>query len=440
MGQRGGGVGFDLYFAKDMFKKTVLENGLRILTAPMQGTNTVTVLVLCGTGSDYESSEIGGISHFLEHMFFKGTKNRPTPDVIKHELDGMGSISNAFTSHEITGYHIKAAKTYLDQSLDLLSDIYNNSLLDGSEIERERQVIVEELHKDRDTPTLYIWWVWESLLYRNQPAGRDVIGEEKIIRSIKREDFVNYFNHQYVASNTAVVVAGNFDENKTIKNIQSIFGGVRHSLPERQKPQVKEIQDSPALHIEYKDTDQTHIALGFRGFNAHHSRRYAVEVLATLLGGSWSSRMWDRIRDKLGLAYTVLSVHESYSNRGYLITYAGVDHGNVEKTIKVALEEYKKISQELVLDIELKRVKDYIKGTTLIGLEASNAVASFIGTEEMVTGKPVTVDEIFAKIDSVTSSDVAGVARELIVPDRLNCAMIGPFKKKMVFEKLLSTF
>lgn len=423
-----------------MFKKTTLESGMRVITAPMQGTNTVTVLVLCGTGSDYESREINGISHFLEHMFFKGTKNRPTSDLIKHELDGMGSLSNAFTSHEITGYHIKAARTYLDQSLDLLADIYKNSLLTNEEIERERQVIIEEMHKDRDTPTLYIGWVWERLLYGDQPAGWDVIGEEKVLRALKREDFVNYFTHQYVAANTAVVVAGNFVEEEVIARAQHLFGDIRHDPPIRKKPRVVEEQDAPRMEIEYKETDQTHLAIGFRGFDASDERRYIAEVLATLLGGSWSSRMWDRIRDKLGLAYTVWSAHESYSNRGYLMTYAGVDHGNVEKTIRCALEEYKKIAETSLPAEELKRVKDYIRGTTLIGLEQSNAVASFVGTEEMITGKPLTVDEVFAKIDVVTADDLREVAQEIMKPERLNLAMIGPFKEKEKFEKLLAEF
>lgn len=420
-----------------MFKKIALDNGLRIITAPMQGTNTVTVLVLCGTGSDYEAKEIGGISHFLEHMFFKGTKNRPSPDLIKHELDSMGSLSNAFTSHEITGYHIKAAKTYLDQSLDLLADIYKNPLLDHEEIERERQVIVEEMHKDRDTPTLYIWWIWERLLYGDQPAGWDVIGEEKIIRALTREDFANYFTHQYVAANTAVVVAGNFDEQKTVAHIKRLFGDVRDGLPIRQKPAVREVQEAPRAQVEYKETDQTHIAIGFRGLDADDKDRYIVEVLATLLGGSWSSRMWDRIRDKLGLAYTVWGAHESYSNRGYLITYAGVDHANVEKTVKVALEEYKKVCDAPIHAEELQRVKDYIRGTTLIGLEQSNAVASFVGTEEMITGKPLTVEEVFAKVDAITSGDVCRVAKAIIRPERLNLALIGPFREKDKFEDLL---
>ncbi|MEK7541502.1 MAG: pitrilysin family protein [Patescibacteria group bacterium] len=421
-----------------MFKKTILENGLRIITAPMQGTNTVTVLVLCGTGSDYEAREIGGISHFLEHLFFKGTEKRPTPEAIKHELDGMGSISNAFTSHELTGYHVKAAKTYLNQSLDLLADIYKNPLLPEEEIERERQVIVEEMHKDRDTPTLYIWWVWEHLLYGDQPAGWDVIGEEKTIRALPRSAFADYFTHQYVAGNTAVVVAGNFDEAATTVQIQSLFSGIREAVPARVKPPVVEQQAAPALHLEYKETDQTHIALGFRGFAADHPRRYTAEVLAAILGGSWSARMWDRIREKLGLAYTVFTTYESYSNRGFLTTYAGVDHRNIEATVRAALEEYRRVLTEPVPAAELKRVKDYIRGTTLIGLEQSNAVASFIGGEEMLTGKPLTPDEIFAMIEVVTADDIRATASELIRPERLNLAMIGPVKDKDPFERLLA--
>ncbi len=423
-----------------MFKKTTLKNGLRIITIPMQGTNTVTVLVLCGTGSDYESKDINGISHFLEHMFFKGTKNRPSPDDIKHELDGMGSVSNAFTSHEITGYYIKAAKTYLDQSLDLLSDIYKNSLLPEGEIDRERQVVIEEMHKDWDTPTLYIWWVWENLLYGDQPAGWDVIGEEKTIRGLPRQSFVDYFNHQYVSGNTAVVVAGNFDEAKTIDKITQIFSGVRETPPVRTKPAVQEGQTKPAIKIVYKETDQTHLTIGFRGYDANHPQRHVAEILGTILGGSWSSRMWDRIREKMGLAYTVMSSHESYSNRGFLVTYAGVDHKNVEQTVKVALEEYKKIATETVTEIELKRVKDYVRGTTLIGLESSSAMASFVGGEEMITGKPLTIDELFAKIDSITVQDLQTVAQDLIKPEKLNLALIGPFREEAALAKILESF
>lgn len=423
-----------------MFKKIVLDNGLRIITAPMQGTNTITVLVLCGTGSDYESKEISGISHFLEHMFFKGTERRPAPDILAQELDQMGSVHNAFTSHELTGYFIKAGKNYIGDSLDILADIYRNSSLKEEEIEREKQVIVEEMHRDRDTPTTYIWWVWERLLYGDQPAGWDVIGGEEIIRKLKREDFANYFYHQYVAVNTAVVVAGNFDELSVAETVRKLFGDIRHAPPIRKKPAVTDEQFSPAVQIEFKETDQTHLILGFRGFEANHPRRYAAELLGVLLGGGMSSRMFDRIREKLGLAYTVWSAHESYSNRGFLVTYAGVAHHNVEKTVRAALDEYRKIAEKPIETKELQRVKDYIRGTTAISLEQSNAVANFVGTEEMVTGKPMTVDEVFAKIDAVTPEDMQLVAKEIIRPEQLNLAMIGPFKEKEQFEKILKEF
>src|SRR3989338_1310666 len=423
-----------------MFKKITLQNGLRIITVPMQGTNTVTTFVLCGTGSDFESREISGISHFLEHMFFKGTQKRPLPTDITHELDGMGSISNAFTSHELTGYFIKAGKAYIDQSFDILSDIYKNSLLKEEEIEREKQVVVEEMHKDRDNPMLYIWWIWERLLYGDQPAGWDVIGTEEVIRKLKRDDFVNYFFHQYVASNTAIVVAGNFEENAMQKRIEEIFGDIRHDPPVRKKAEFHEEQKAPAIDIHYKDTDQTHIALGFRGYDANHPNRYAADVLAAILGAGMSSRMFTEIRERLGLAYAVSSAHESYSNRGYLTTYGGVAHDNVEKTIRAILGEYKRLCQKNVTDRELKKVKDYIRGTTLIALESSNAVASFVGGEEMLTGNPLTVDEVFAKIEAVTPDQICTVAKDMMRPERLNLAMIGPGKDSTPFIKLLQKF
>lgn len=423
-----------------MFKKVVLDNGLRVITAPMKGTNTVTVLVLCGTGSDYESKEINGISHFLEHMFFKGTKKRPEAEIISQELDGMGSVYNAFTSHELTGYFIKAGKDYLGQSLDILADVYKNSLLEKEEINREKQVIIEELHKDLDTPTIYIWWVWERLLYGDQPAGWDVIGEEKIIRGLGRDDFVNYFYHQYVASNTAVVIAGSFEDGSTVSSVKSLFGDIRHDPPLRSKPAVREEQSNPQISLYYKETDQTHFVIGFRSYAANHPQRYAAEVLATVLGGGMSSRMFIQIREKLGFAYTVWTAHEEYSNRGFLTTYAGVSHANSEKTIRAVLQEYRKILEKPVSSAELKKVKDYIRGTTLIGLEQSNAVASFVGTEEMITGKPVTVDEVFAKIESITAEDIATVAKEIMKPERLNLAMIGPHKDEEKFESLLKEF
>lgn len=408
-----------------MFNKLTLENGLRVLAAPMRGTNTVTVFVMCGTGSDNEPREVGGISHFLEHMFFKGTEKRPNHLAISQELDAMGSISNAFTTHETTGYFIKAGAPYLDRCLDLLADIYKHSLLPEAEIEKEKQVVIEEMHMRRDEPTSYIWQLWEALLWGDQPAGREVIGTEEVIRRLGRKDFLDYFIRQYVAENTAVVIAGNFEEAGGIARVQELFGNIRTGAP-RAKPAVAEPQAAPELRSERRAIDQTHLLVGFRGYDAFHPKRYAADVLGTILGGGWSSRMFVRIREELGLAYTVFASSENYSNRGFFATYAGVTHDRISATIQAILDEYRRIRSEPVSAEELSRTKDYIKGRMLMELETSNAVASHVGGEEMLTGKPLTADEIFARIDAVTAADCTAVAEELFRPERLNAAILGP--------------
>lgn len=420
-----------------MFKKHTLPNGLRVLTAPMKGTNTVTVLVMCATGSDNEAQKERGISHFLEHMFFKGTKNRPNSQIIKRELDSMGSISNAFTSHEYTGYYIKAGHVYLDQALELLSDIYKNSRLEPKEIDRERQVIIEEMHMRLDDPGGYVGQVFEELLYGGeQNAGWDVIGTEAHIRNFTPKQFREYFWHQYTSHNTIVIVAGNFDEAKTFLKIRKHFSKIRSGSP-KPKAGFSEAQSKPVLKLYWKETDQSHLVLGFRGLHARHKDRYAAEMLATILGGSWSSRMWDTVRDRLGLAYTVQTSNDSYSNRGSFTTYAGVAHENLEKAIKAIMAEYAKIAEKGVLPKELKLARDYVKGRTLLALESSNAVANFVGLEEVVTGKPMTVAEVFRKIDALTPKDIHAAAKKIIKPQTLNLAVIGPHKDGVKFEKLL---
>lgn len=422
-----------------MFKKITLENGLRVLTAPMQGTNTVTILILCGTGSDYEVKRENGISHFLEHMFFKGTERRPTPSGLKEELDAMGGISNAFTSHETTGYYIKAGTPYLERGLDILSDIYKHSLLAEPEIEKEKQVVVEEMHRNRDDPASDIWRHWERLLYGDQPAGWDVAGDEETVRQFRRDDLHAYFTHQYVAGNTAVVVTGNIDETEVLARVREHFADIRHSPP-RTRPAVTGIQTTPQLHPESRKTDQTHVIVGFRGYDAFHPKRYAADLLATVLGGGWSSRMFRRIREELGLAYAVFTDSENFSNRGYLVTYAGVAHENADRAAEEILGEYRRIRDEGVREDELARTKDFIRGRILMALETSNAVASFVGGEEMLTGTPLTAEEVLAKLDAVGAGDIAAVARDRFKPETLNMVVLGPQPDSVKIEAILSRF
>src|SRR3989344_9461531 len=246
-----------------MFNKTIFPNGLRVLTAPMSGTNTVTILISVGTGSNYESKQNNGISHFLEHMFFKGTSRRPSKMEIAAELDGLGAVYNAFTSSEETGYFAKVGYQYFDRAFDVVTDIFLNSTLPAEEIERERGVIIEEMHMRHDDPQSRVGFLWEKLLYGDQPAGWETLGEEPIIRALKRDDFIEYFHSQYVAENTAVLIAGNIkDEQAVVEKIKSTFGSLRDGTS-RKSPEVSESQIHPELIHEDKKTDQTNLIIGF---------------------------------------------------------------------------------------------------------------------------------------------------------------------------------
>lgn len=419
-----------------MFRKILLPNRLRVIMAPMKGTNTVTLLVMCSTGSDHEPRGKNGISHFLEHMFFKGTKKRPTPQRIMQEADTMGSITNAFTSHEYTGYFVKAGKTYLDQSLDLIADIYQNSLFPEREITREKQVVIEEMQNLRDTPSSQIWRFWEKLLYGDQPAGWEVGGDDTDIGNFTRKDLLRYFNSQYTSQNTIVALAGNFDEPRALARIERFFGGVRSGAP-RPKAKFSEAEGKKKVFVQEKKTDQSHVILGYKSFPKLHPDRYTLDLLETIVGGSDSSRMFDVVREQNGLAYTIFTYSQAYSNRGYFATYAGVSHRNIEKAVRVMKKVYASVLKKPVAKKELDRAKDHFKGTTLIQLESSNAMASFLGEEEAEGGKPMTPDELFARIDAVSAEDIARVAGKILRPGGLRMAVIGPYHSEKKFIQLI---
>jgi predicted Zn-dependent peptidase len=392
----------------------------------MSGTNTVTILITVGTGSNHEEKKNNGISHFLEHMFFKGTVKRPSKVEISTELDGLGAVYNAFTSSEYTGYFAKVGYKYFDRAFDVVTDIFLNSTLPAEEIERERGVIIEEMHMRHDDPQSRVGFLWEKLLYGDQPAGWETLGEESVIRALKRDDFINYFHSQYVAANTAVIVAGNIrDEEALVEKIKNTFANLRDGTP-RSQPKVIEAQTRPELIHEEKKTDQTNIIIGFRGFGKNDPRIWAASLLATILGGGMSSRMFLEIREELGLAYNISTSFDDYSHYGYLATAAGVPNDKLDKAISAILGEYKRIRDEAVPESELNKARDFVKGTSLISLESSSSLAMFIGGEEILTGKPMTIDEVFAKLDAVTPAAIQAVARDIIKEQGLNLAIVGP--------------
>ncbi len=419
-----------------IFKKTILKNGLRIIAVPQKSTQAVTVLVLVKTGSKYEKKDVNGISHFLEHMYFKGTKKRPSTMDIAETLDKIGGIYNAFTSEEYTGYYAKTIATEFETALDWVSDIFLNSTLTDKEIQKEKGVITEEINMRLDHPMTYVHVLWSKLLYGDQPAGWDVIGTKENVSKMTRKKLISYMSSQYVASNTIICVTGNIDSGLSTKKIKKYFSKIKEDEPTK-KQSVIERQSAPEIIIQTRKTDQTHLCLGVRAYNLFHAQRHAQKLLAVILGGMMSSRLFVKIRERLGAAYYISTVSEPNPDSGYLVTQVGVDNRKVETVISAVLEEYKKISKQKVPVLELKKAKDYIKGKTALLLESSDALASFFANQELLEGKILTLKEIFKKVDKVNSNDILKVAKDIFQPQKLNLALIGPFKDKEKFKKIL---
>lgn len=420
------------------FKKTTFKNGLRLITAPIVDTNTVTVIVAVAAGSKYESKNRNGLSHFLEHMMFKGTKKRPKTKDIAEALDAVGGEYNAYTSQETTAYFAKVDKKHLGLAMDVVSDIFLNSKIEAKEIEKERGVILQEINMYEDNPMLSVQEDFEHLLYGDQPAGWKVIGTKENIARVERKDFIDYRKKLYNASNTVVCVAGNFSERAAIKRIENIFAKMRKDK-ENRKQETRERQSKPAVRIRNKKTDQAHLVLGFRGYNMFHPDRYALALLGNILGGTMSSRLFLSVREKQGLAYYVSAGSEEYSDCGYFSVRAGVDTNpaKIEKTVKTILGEIGAIRKRGVSEKELKKAKDNVRGKMALSLESSDEVAAFLAGQELARRQIKRPEEILARIDRVKKSDILKVAKEVFVNEKLNLAMIGPVEDKWFLEKIL---
>jgi len=420
-----------------MYKKTFLDNGLRIITIPLKESKSVTVLILVGTGSEYETKEISGISHFLEHMCFKGTEKRPTPLDISETLDNIGGSFNAFTSQEYTGYYAKVAFSHFNIALDWVSDIYLNSKFPKDELEKEKGVITEELNMYHDQPIQYVSYLWGKLLYGDQPAGWSVLGSKESIQAMTREKIVDYIGKQYTAPNTVVCVAGNIDESLAIEKVKEYFSELKKDLPLKKK-EVNDEQSESNILLDVRETDQAHLYLGVRAYNNSHPDRYVQKILSVILGGMMSSRLFMEIREKMGAAYYVGTESSSDSDTGYLAARAGVDCKKIEDVIRAILKEFKKISIEEVPAKELKKAKEFLKGKTSLSLETSDAQASFYTDQELLKNETLTPEEVFKKVDSVTSEDILRVAKNIFKSNGLNLAIVGPFEDKKIFKEILN--
>jgi predicted Zn-dependent peptidase len=410
-------------------KKTILKNGLRVITVPMKESPTVTALVLVETGSKYETKEINGLSHFLEHMCFKGTTKRPTSRDISTELDTMGAQYNAFTGQEYTGYYAKSDTKHFKKIFDVVSDIYLNSTFPEAEMQKEKGVIIEEINMYEDQPMRHVQDLIMEIMYGDQPAGWSIAGPIENIKKMKRDDFVKYKKEQYVPKATTVIIAGGIKEKDMMNEVKKAFGNLSN---DKKSGKIKTIekQSAPQVLVKHKVTDQTHFVLGFRALNVFDKKSTILSVLAGVLGAGMSSRLFHKLREEMGVCYYVRANTDPYTDHGVFQISSGVDNKRVKEVITAILKECIKLKDELIGEKELAKIKEMFISGMKMGLEATDDIANFYGGQEVMVGKIESPEEKIKKIKAVTAKQVRDMARLVFQDNKINLALIGPFSKK----------
>jgi predicted Zn-dependent peptidase len=420
------------------YKIKTFSNGLRVLFVPLPNLESASLTVWIGVGSRFEEKRVSGISHFLEHMAFKGGKKYPSAKAVSTAVDGIGAVVNASTSKEWTNYYIKVRAEKLETGFDVLSDVLFNPLLKQDDIERERGVIIEEIARNNDTPSEKISDVFMELIFGDTPLGRDIAGTQGSVGAITKTDFEKYRDAHYGGKNMVITISGGVGEKRAFELAEKYFG----SLPAKKKEKVKKhvgTQKLPSLKVHYKKSDQAHFILGFQGYPRGHRDRYTEGLLSAILGMGMSSRLFTEVREKRGLAYAVSTSANHFVDTGFFATYAGVDLKRIDEAIAVVLEQHYGIpdSQFPISDEELQKAKEYVKGNVALALEDTLAVNSFFGKRVLFMPEIETPEDFFAKIDAVTIAGIVRVAKDLFVPKKLNLAIIGPYKSPGRFRKLI---
>ncbi|MFA5163602.1 MAG: pitrilysin family protein [Patescibacteria group bacterium] len=417
------------------YKLKRLANGLPIISLPVPSMKTATILVMFKTGSKYEDRRTSGLSHFLEHMFFKGTEKYPDTLSLSSALDEIGAEYNAFTSKEYTGYFIKTASAKMPVAVNIIHELLEKSKFDATEIEREKGVIIEEFNMYQDNPLMLIEDILEECLYGDTPAGWSTIGTKKTIKSFKRQDFIDYFKRQYGSKSMYILLAGAWPKDLDRK-LRQLFESVKRNKWQ-DKPLIKDKQNAPQVKVHYKKTDQVTLSLAVRAFPDGDPDESALGILSIILGGSMSSRLFINLRERQGLAYHVRTMTELSSDAGYLTTRAGVPLLKLEQSIKTILGEYKKISLEAVPAKELKKAKDFYVSHLTMQLESSDDIASFYGRQVIMPSPVVKPSEMIRKIKAVKAEDIKRVAKRIFISRHLNLALIGDIKNPARLKKIL---
>ncbi|MFC1932064.1 M16 family metallopeptidase [Chloroflexota bacterium] len=418
-----------------MYQKTTLDNGLRLITSTMPHTRSVSICFFIGVGSRYETEAQAGISHFIEHLCFKGTSKRATANEISTAIEGVGGILNGGTDKELTIYWSKVAQPHFALALDVLVDMLLHSKFDPVDVERERQVIIEEINMSKDSPSQQVNMLIDELLWPGHPLGRDIAGSKESMAAITRNMILDYLNSQYLPDNTVVAIAGNIQHQEAVTAVSQAVANWTNQQPHPGYSAYKE-QPNPRLQIERRDTEQAHLALALPGLPLFHPKRFILDLLNVILGEGMSSRLFTKIRDELGLAYSIHSYIDHFLDTGSVTISAGVETKNLSVTIKAILEELSRL-KEPIPESEFSKAKELAKGRLLLRMEDSRSVAGWTGGQEILTGDILTVDQVVSIIDAITASELKELAEELLVGDPLRLAVVGPVTEDEPLEELL---
>ncbi len=418
------------------YQKTTLPNGLRVLTAPMPHTRSVAVSIYVGAGSRYETQAQAGLSHFIEHLCFKGTERRPTPQEVFQVIDSVGGTINAATDRELTIFYCKVARPYFELALDVLADLIRRPLFAPEELERERRVIIEELAMIDDSPAQQVDVLLDETVWPEQALGREVAGSESTVRSLNREMAIDYLHRQYVPNNVVVSIAGAVGHQEAVDLATAALGDWPRGVPGGWFPAVNG-QQGPRAAVKHKTTEQAHLSLAVRGLPFRHPDRYALSLLSVILGEGMSSRLALELRERRGLCYDVHSYVSYFQDAGSFAIYAGVDPANAREALSALLAELVHLREHVVPEQELARAQELAKGRLLLRLEDTRAVSDWLGAQELLAGRIRTIDDVAELIDAVTQEDLRRVAGQLLVSDQLNLAVVGPFRSDRRFLPLL---
>ncbi|MCD6359077.1 MAG: insulinase family protein [Dehalococcoidia bacterium] len=419
-----------------MYQKTTLKNGLRLITSSMPHLQSVCISIFVKSGSRYETREESGVSHFIEHLCFKGTEKRPTSRDISTAIDEVGGVFNGGTDRELTVYWCKTASTHFPLAVDVLADILLHSKFNPQDIDSERRVIIQELDMQMDSPHQRVHMLINELLWPEHPLGREIGGTKETVTKISRQAMTGYAKQHYTPDNIVISIAGGITQEEALLQVEKVFGdwdchGDRIIfLP------ANDIQQEPHLYIEQRKIEQSHLCLAVPGLSDTHPDRFALDLLNTILGGGMSSRLFTEIRDKRGLAYAISSYEEHLSDTGSMTIYAGVRPDNTAATITAILKEMRGMMEQIPKS-ELTKAKEQLKGQILLRMENSSSVSAWMGGQELLKGKILTVNDVGNAIDAVTAADIQRIAQEVFVSDKLNLALVGPDVEEQELKKLL---